>query len=243
MADDVLARLDVGRDGGRPSAVGLVHELRRAPDAVFIDGFLGEFDEFELVHVDSSDVALVWRHPGRDWSLVAVKPTGPVEGHAAAGASLGDETGGGLMNRVAGNVGAGAVEDRTSAASPVGNPGWSGGERRVDEDVIARVAVEANGEEIGLPWRRMHLHSIVRRDAVNVPVGEGLGHEGQNRDNVSFHCASYSLKRRGSGCRRSDVRATGAMVTEAFISGQPNPSAGFHVHGPNIVQAAANSST
>ncbi len=72
-----------------------------------------------------------------------------MEGDVASGASLGDEAGGRGVDRVAGYGGAFTVVDWAGAASAVGDSRRGRGERGVDEDVIARVAV---GE--GLATRR-----------------------------------------------------------------------------------------
>lgn len=72
LTDNIVPGLDICRDGGRPSAICVVHHPNSAPYTVLIYGVLAELDKFDVVDINIRNVPLVRGHPRSDWPLVTV---------------------------------------------------------------------------------------------------------------------------------------------------------------------------
>lgn len=142
LAYNIIAGLDIGRNGGRPGTISAVHHPDGTPDAIFIYGVLGEFEEFELVDVHIRNISIVWGHPRRDWALVGVEPLRPLECDFAASTHLCNCAGCWLVGSITGDIIAVSVKDREDVSTAKGNAIRSRAEVWVDVDIPARIAAE-----------------------------------------------------------------------------------------------------
>jgi hypothetical protein len=142
LPHDIGSWLNVSGDGGCPGPVRLIYHPNSSPNPVLVDGFLGKFDELEVVDLDVSHTARVRGHLGGDWTLVAVQLLGSVEGDAAARPNLGNGSRGRAVDKFASNVGALKIVDRGNAAATKGDS-WRGGRGEgVGSNILPWVATD-----------------------------------------------------------------------------------------------------
>jgi hypothetical protein len=144
LADNVRSGFDVRRYGRCPGAIGLVHHPDSAPYSISVLCILRKLKKFEFVNVHVRNVALVWGHPRRDWSLMAVEPLRPVECDCAPSTYFRNSTWDRLVDSVASNITAGRIKNRKDIATTKGNAIGRRGDLTINHDIPARVALKRN---------------------------------------------------------------------------------------------------
>jgi len=124
LANKILARLYISGNYGSPYMV-VGHQPVGAPDAILVNGVLGELEELELVDIDIGDIAFIWGHPPGNGSLVAMEPVRPVEGNIATSTNGGNFKRARIVDSVARNFRTIRIHDGSDISATEGNTLWN----------------------------------------------------------------------------------------------------------------------
>ena len=74
LAQNIIARLDISRNGDSDGHVSNIHHPHSTPGSVCVHYVFIDLEEGERIDIDAGNISVIRGHPGCDGTLMAVEP-------------------------------------------------------------------------------------------------------------------------------------------------------------------------